>query len=724
MLPSSPRVSVALPVHNGERYVSEAIHSVLRQTFHDFELIIYDNASTDGTAEICRSLAQHDARIRYFHSTENVGAAPNFNRALEKGRGEYFKWISHDDTCHPRYLERCVSLLDEDPTVVVAHAVTAQMDGQGRVVRVYSSERPFDKESAHERFYQVITTPHGCTAVFGLMRAEILRQTPLFGSYIGSDRNLLAELSLRGKISLVPEQLYYRRDHPDASVRRFPEERDRLAWFDTRMAGRTSYPTGCRLREYFRSIQSAPLCPDERLSCLFQLLPWLVGQDHSRRRNAILWSRELVDRWQHECGPGKLGEEARDVAEVPSPSSDPWLALSMLATDELLGRLESLLQPSDWALWQMVTQLARLQSRPEEAAMRFGLVGVTDSGDGAVAGAIPVLDGAAFKAQLERAFAPNSDSGEKWPKGQWHIWGSKECALVTSGNPNSIPDASQWFKPADACHPFSIAMRASACPHKWRHIWDMWTGRSDLLPEQLYVDWFLDPNQRGTLILLATSEANVPQGRGNEPTQGPYAEALEVGAWKLDVDWRLGQQEDGTAARILAHVRNWSLEVRSAIERAAESSGAIETLFANLRANLASGSLDGHLWLTGRSFAPPNCVLQIRPIDAGALEDFIGRADSGFKRIGTQHDVTIYQEKSSASDSGFEPSANQSCGIYTGISKCALWIAFGAKDSMAQLKQTIAGDHARMEVEDPGRNIGPRHWDVICRLEWGVGNVE
>ena len=115
----TPRVSIGLPVHNGERYLEETLESVLKQTFPDFELIIYDNASTDRTPEICRAFLEQDNRIRYFNSGRNEGASANFNRAFRASRGEYFKWIAHDDLIAPSYLEKCVEVLDRDDSVAL-----------------------------------------------------------------------------------------------------------------------------------------------------------------------------------------------------------------------------------------------------------------------------------------------------------------------------------------------------------------------------------------------------------------------------------------------------------------------------------------------------------------------------------------------------------------------------------------------------------------------------
>jgi len=94
---NAPTVSIGMPVYNGERFITEAIDSILAQTFTDFELIISDNASTDGTEAICNVYAARDSRIRYFRQSKNYGALFNFKFVLNEAQGLYFKWAATDD---------------------------------------------------------------------------------------------------------------------------------------------------------------------------------------------------------------------------------------------------------------------------------------------------------------------------------------------------------------------------------------------------------------------------------------------------------------------------------------------------------------------------------------------------------------------------------------------------------------------------------------------------
>jgi len=100
---AAPRLSIGLAVYNGENYLAESLDALLGQSYDDFELIISDNASTDGTADICRRYEKQDSRIRYIRQPLNIGLAPNHNFVFRQSRGELFKWASHDDLYAPTW---------------------------------------------------------------------------------------------------------------------------------------------------------------------------------------------------------------------------------------------------------------------------------------------------------------------------------------------------------------------------------------------------------------------------------------------------------------------------------------------------------------------------------------------------------------------------------------------------------------------------------------------
>lgn len=112
--PSLPLVSIGMPVYNAERFLDEALDSLLAQTFTDYELIISDNASTDITESICRTYERNDTRIRYVRQPYNIGMLANFQFVLHQSVGKYFMWAAADDRRSVDFLEENVFYLQSN----------------------------------------------------------------------------------------------------------------------------------------------------------------------------------------------------------------------------------------------------------------------------------------------------------------------------------------------------------------------------------------------------------------------------------------------------------------------------------------------------------------------------------------------------------------------------------------------------------------------------------
>ena len=266
-----PKVSIGLPVYNGEAFIGEAIESILDQTFTDFELLISDNASTDRTPEICRRYADGDARVRYSCNEANLGAAANYNRVFHLARGDYFRWAAHDDKLAPDYLAACVAVLDRDPSVVLCYPQTLIIDERSEPLHVHPDNLDLASPEPHLRFDQYFRrySPRRdeCNAVFGLVRREVLAQTGLIGAYASSDMILLGEIALLGKIQEVQRPLFLRRDHVRTSVRANRDLRDRAAWFDPALKAKRLLPRWRWFGQYLDAVGRAPLSYGERLKC-------------------------------------------------------------------------------------------------------------------------------------------------------------------------------------------------------------------------------------------------------------------------------------------------------------------------------------------------------------------------------------------------------------------------------------------------------------------------
>jgi hypothetical protein len=283
MATPGPRVSIGVPVYDGENYLTETLDSVLAQTFTDFELIISDNASTDRTEAICRKYAAQDHRIRYVRNASNLGAARNYNRVFELARGEYFKWNGHDDPLAPLFLERCVEILDGDPGIVLCFARNRAIDERGQdydvgalTARTFAPKPQLDSPEAHVRFYHTVVADHPQGAIFGLIRRSVLAQTALIGSYRMSDLVLLGELALRGRFHQVPETLQGRRFHAQQGRNAYKSAHLREMWFDPNRSQTRNHPYLRLFREHLNAVRRAAADARTRSMCYGYMSLWVV----------------------------------------------------------------------------------------------------------------------------------------------------------------------------------------------------------------------------------------------------------------------------------------------------------------------------------------------------------------------------------------------------------------------------------------------------------------
>jgi glycosyltransferase involved in cell wall biosynthesis len=289
---SKPRLSIGLPVYDGEDYLAQSLDSLLGQTYEDFELILSSNASTDGTDEICRAYAARDSRIRLFRQPTNIGAVPNHYFVFEQANGELFKWASGDDLYARDLLARCIELLDEHPEAVLAHSWTAAIDGAGTLIQAHKYPLATDSSSASERLRSMLfggdDLPGAINAddFYGVIRSDVLRRVKFHDSYHHADQTFMAELALHGPFQQVPDWLYFRRHHPGRAHEAKRTIRDWCANLDPKRANGLRHPTIRLVVEYiwahYDSVHRAPLTPKERRECYQVISRWLASRAYRR----------------------------------------------------------------------------------------------------------------------------------------------------------------------------------------------------------------------------------------------------------------------------------------------------------------------------------------------------------------------------------------------------------------------------------------------------------
>lgn len=251
-------VAVGMPVFNGERYLEDTLRSVLNQTFDNFDLFIADNASTDRTEEICRDYAQQDSRIQYIRNPVNLGASKNYTVCFEPARSKYFRWQNSDDPIEPTLIEKCFEVLEANPDVVLAYGKTHIIDENGAFTEAYEDNLQLTSDSSSQRFQDCLRNLGLQNVIYGLIRRNSLAQTSLLGNYLAADINLVAELSLYGKFQEIPQHLFNRRMHPEASSwKRDDSERQKNFWDPAKR--KLVMQTWRSIMEYYKAVARAPI---------------------------------------------------------------------------------------------------------------------------------------------------------------------------------------------------------------------------------------------------------------------------------------------------------------------------------------------------------------------------------------------------------------------------------------------------------------------------------
>ena len=202
-----PEVSVLTTCYNRAPFIAQTIESVLAQSFNDYEYIIVDDCSTDGSFEIAQSYTKKDGRIRVYQNEKNLGDYPNRNRAASYARGRYLKYIDSDDVLYPHALEVCVHYMDQHPNV-----------GLGLTKR-HSQEKPLPellqpKESFQKHFLEQGLFGNAPGSV--VIRREIFDNLGAFsGKRLIGDFEMWLKIASHSPVLLMPGFIHWDRKHAD-----------------------------------------------------------------------------------------------------------------------------------------------------------------------------------------------------------------------------------------------------------------------------------------------------------------------------------------------------------------------------------------------------------------------------------------------------------------------------------------------------------------------------
>lgn len=210
------KVTIGIPVYNEIRFIENTLRSVIGQAD---EIIISDNASTDGTSDICRLFAEKYPEIRYFRHEVNQGVVVNFLYCMTRASGDYFMWVGGHDCIPKNHVLKLKKMLDADHDVVLAYSNAASLNSDYAVVSYYAYDYADElmSDEIAVRISAIAWKLRNCTVFHGLYRREVLleavkrhdRHMP-FEHIFFSDLLLLMEVAALGKMSLVKDSVYYR----------------------------------------------------------------------------------------------------------------------------------------------------------------------------------------------------------------------------------------------------------------------------------------------------------------------------------------------------------------------------------------------------------------------------------------------------------------------------------------------------------------------------------
>ena len=241
---TSPRVVLGLPAFARPDSLPRALESLLSQTYQDFALVVVDDAPDATVAPIVDRYARDDPRISYAANPARLGMVGNWRKVFEEGRArypgcDYFAWVSDHDVWHARWLETLVSVLDQEPSVVVAYSASLRTTSDD----AWLEKKGFDTSGIRRASTRIARAAEQMLAgdmIYGLIRARTLEAAGVFHHVVTPDRRVLLALSLFGGVRHVPEVLWYREMERDFDLERqrkvfFPDGTPLYAYFPSHM---------------------------------------------------------------------------------------------------------------------------------------------------------------------------------------------------------------------------------------------------------------------------------------------------------------------------------------------------------------------------------------------------------------------------------------------------------------------------------------------------------
>jgi glycosyltransferase involved in cell wall biosynthesis len=203
MSPADSLVTIAIPTYNRCGTVARAVASALAQTHREIEVVVLDNASTDGTEELVGSLEERDGRLRYVRRSENIGLVPNLDSAFREGAGDYVMLLADDDWIEEGYVEGCLRALRERPELSMAAGRPRNMrDGQEVAHGTPTEMLDPDPAARVRRYFELVDDN---APLHGLVRRSMVRAQPPMRRVLAFDWLWVAGLAFAGGVARIAD---------------------------------------------------------------------------------------------------------------------------------------------------------------------------------------------------------------------------------------------------------------------------------------------------------------------------------------------------------------------------------------------------------------------------------------------------------------------------------------------------------------------------------------
>lgn len=290
-----PLVTLGVPVYDGEAHLEPALRGLQAQTWPNLEILISDNASTDGTEALCRRFAAEDSRIRYVRQPENLGAAGNFEYLAHAARGELFAWCAHDDLRLPGFVEACAAELLRRPDAVLCNSAVVFLDEGGRLRPDWADLNFETRGTTRPERAQRLVDHMDWVDMYGLIRRDaLLRALPIEPVW-GGDVVISMKLLMQGEFAKVEAPLFQYR------VRSRPKSPEQTMWDFAKRGGGVPQPYTEMLQALLRVPMQAAADRAERADLMRRFLRAIV--DLERRDPHPCWRDVLIEEHASEIGP-------------------------------------------------------------------------------------------------------------------------------------------------------------------------------------------------------------------------------------------------------------------------------------------------------------------------------------------------------------------------------------------------------------------------------------